>query len=420
MEIKIIGAGLAGCEAAYYLSKYQKVKLYEMKPLLKSPAHKTDLFAELVCSNSFKNTLLTSASGLLKAEMQLLNSLIMKAAYYAQVPSGDALSVDREIFSAYITQEIKNNKNIEIINQEVINISSEDITIIATGPLTSDNLSKSINKLLGDSLYFYDAAAPIIHINGIDLNKCYYKSRYDHSPADYLNCPFNKEEFFNFYKELIKAQRVPLKTFEKEINYEGCLPIEVIAKRGFKTLTFGPMKPVGLDNGDKPYAVVQLRQDNIGKDLFNMVGFQTNLTYTEQKRVFSLIPGLKDIQIVRYGLMHRNTYIKSPLYLTQHLNLKSNPLIFFAGQIVGVEGYLESASMGIIAGINALKLLQKKELIDFPNNTIIGSLLFYISNSSMKTFSPMGANYGILQTNTKDKQLISEESLASIQLWKNI
>jgi methylenetetrahydrofolate--tRNA-(uracil-5-)-methyltransferase len=417
VKIIVIGAGLAGCEAANYISKFAKVTLYEMKPLKYTPAHHSEFFSELVCSNSLKNKSITNASGLLKKEMELFDSLIMEAAYKTAVPAGDALSVDRDLFAKYITEKIQNNPNIQVIHEEIETIPNDAYVIIASGPLTSAGLTKNIQNLLGDDgLYFYDASAPLIHIDGIDLNKCYYKARYDHGSPDYLNCPFTKDEFYHFYNELINAQRVPLKDFEK--NFEGCLPIEVIAKRGPKTLTFGPLKPVGLNKGNQPYAVVQLRQDNINTDLFNIVGFQTNLTYSEQNRVFHLIPGLENAKFYRYGLMHRNTYIKSPLYLNNTLNLKSNPNIFFAGQITGVEGYLESAFTGIIAGINALRSSLDKPLLSLPLPTMIGSIINYITASSLKNFAPMNANYGVLISQTKDKEQIAENSLKILLEWK--
>ena len=421
--IHIIGAGLAGSEAAYQIAKRgYKVKLYEMRPNPKAKAHHTSMFAELVCSNSLKSNSLENAAGLLKEEMRMLDSLIIRSADMHSVPAGQALAVDRDLFSLYITEQIKNNPNIEIIYEEVKSIPKDEIVIIASGPLTSDELFEDIKKYIeSDDLYFYDAAAPLISKDSINMNIAYYKSRYDHGTSDYINCPFNKDEFFNFYYELIKGERVPLHTFEKEIHFEACMPIESIAAKGYKTLTFGPMKPVGLEkdeNTRRPFAVVQLRQDNVNGDLYNIVGFQTNLTFKEQKRIFSMIPGLENINIVRYGVMHRNTFINSPKCLTQHLNLKNYPNIFFAGQITGVEGYVESAACGIVAAINAIKYLENKEMIALPKETVLGSLLYYIANASSKHFQPMNANYGIIQSQEKDKIKIKDTSLMELEKWK--
>ena len=422
-SIHIIGAGLAGSEAAYQIAKRgYKVKLYEMRPSVKAKAHHTNMFAELVCSNSLKSNSLENAAGLLKEEMRHLDSLIIKSADMHSVPAGQALAVDRDLFASYITEVIKNNPNIEIINEEVLEIPKDEIVIIASGPLTSDTLFEDIKKYVGnDDLYFYDAAAPLITKDSINMNIAYYKSRYDHGTSDYINCPFEKDEFFNFYYELIKGERVELHSFEKEKHFEACMPIESIAQKGFKTLTFGPMKPVGLEkdeNTRRPFAVVQLRQDNVSGDLYNIVGFQTNLTFKEQKRIFSMIPGLENLNIVRYGVMHRNTFINSPKCLSENLNLREYPNIFFAGQITGVEGYVESAASGIIAGINAIRLLENKELISLPKETVLGSLLYYISHASEKHFQPMNANYGIVQSLDKDKIKIKDTSLSELEKWK--
>ena len=413
--IHVIGAGLAGAEAAYQIARRgYKVKLYEMRPNEKAKAHHTNLFAELVCSNSLKSNSLENAAGLLKEEMRQLGSLIIESADLNSVPAGQALAVDRDLFATYITNKIKNHPNIEIINEEVKRIPKDEIVIVASGPLTSDELFEDIKNYVGnDDLYFYDAAAPLITKDSINMNIAYYKSRYDHGTSDYINCPFEKDEFFNFYYELIKGERVALHSFYKEIHFEACMPIESIAAKGFKTLTFGPLKPVGLEkdeNSRRPFAVVQLRQDNVNGDLYNMVGFQTNLTFKEQKRIFSLIPGLENVNIVRYGVMHRNTFINSPKCLSENLNLREYPNIFFAGQITGGEGYVESAATGIIAAINAIRYLENLELIPVPKLTILGALLHYISHASPKHFQPMNANYGIIESIDRDKLKIKDNS----------
>lgn len=417
--INIIGAGLAGAEAAYQLSKRKvHVRLYEQRPIKSTGAHHSSDFAELVCSNSLKSNSLENACGLLKEEMRLLDSLIIKIADENKVDAGQALAVDRDAFSKKITEILKNNPYIEVINEEITKIS-EGISIIATGPLTSDMFAKELKAYFGDDdLYFYDAAAPLIEFSSIDLSKCYFKDRYDKGNGDYLNCPFTKEEFDKFYNELIHAERVELHTFEKEKHFEGCMPIEVLASRGPKTLTFGPLKPVGLEkeDGTRPYAVVQLRQDNAAKTLFNMVGFQTNLKYGEQKRVFQMIPGLENAKFARYGQMHRNTYLCSPKILNPTLVSKKNPYILLAGQITGVEGYVESAATGLFAAINAFRLLNNEESLKLPNNTMLGALCNYITSANPSKFQPMNANYGIL-LQKNDKIEIAKESLASLKEW---
>lgn len=417
--INIIGAGLAGAEAAYQLSKRKvHVRLYEQRPIKSTGAHHSSDFAELVCSNSLKSNSLENACGLLKEEMRLLDSLIIKIADENKVDAGQALAVDREAFSKKITEILKNNPYIEVINEEITKIP-EGISIIATGPLTSDMFAKELKAYFGDDdLYFYDAAAPLIEFSSIDLAKCYFKDRYDKGNGDYLNCPFTKEEFDKFYNELIHAERVELHTFEKEKHFEGCMPIEVLASRGPKTLTFGPLKPVGLEkeDGTRPYAVVQLRQDNAAKTLFNMVGFQTNLKYGEQKRVFQMIPGLENAKFARYGQMHRNTYLCSPKILNPTLVSKKNPYILLAGQITGVEGYVESAATGLFAAINAFRLLNNEESLKLPNNTMLGALCNYITSANPSKFQPMNANYGIL-LQKNDKIEIAKESLASLKEW---
>ena len=399
-EVYIIGAGLAGCEAAYFLAnKDIKVKLCEMKPTKYSPAHKSSNFGELVCSNSLRSNDLKNAVGLLKEEMIKLDSLIMKSAYLNQVEGGSSLVVDREGFSKYITEAIKNHPNIEIINEEVTNLDLTKNIIVASGPLTSDSLSTEIQKLFGcDHFYFFDAAAPIIKKDSIDFEKAYFKSRYDKGEASYINCAMTKEEYDAFYNELINAECVELKDFEMNV-FEGCMPFEVMAKRGYKTLLFGPMKPVGLekDENHKPYAVVQLRQDDSVGTLYNIVGFQTHLKFDEQKRILRMIPGLEKCEIVRYGVMHKNSYIHSPNILNKFYQTNKYPNLFFAGQLTGVEGYVESAASGIIAGINMYKYLNNQELIDFTKKTVIGSMSNYISSCSIKNFQPMNANFGIIE-----------------------
>ena len=474
--ITIIGGGLAGCEAAYQIAKRGiKVKLYEMKPVKFSPAHSNEKLAEIVCSNSFKSNLHTNACGLLKEESRLLDSLLIKTADKVAVPAGQALAVDREKFAEEVTKQIESLENVEIIRQEVgkigdieesgrneddtslqqnslKDISKDGIVIVATGPLTSDSLSKEIIKLTGsEGLHFYDAAAPIIEKESIDMNIAFWGDRYTQERAkdedieiwkervkndkqnSYVNLPMNKEEYEKFWHELIKAEVVQLHEFEKREIFEGCMPIEVMAKRGIDTLRFGPLKPVGFTDprtGKRPYAVVQLRQDNTEGNLFNMVGFQTNLKYGEQKRVFSMIPGLENAEFVKYGVMHRNTFINSPELLDETYNLKKNNNIFFAGQITGVEGYVESIASGLVAGVNAVAKFNKyrenrtnlvgsekgfnykitcigTEKIIFPKETMIGALAKYISTAN-KNFQPMNANFGILlllEQKIKDKKI---------------
>lgn len=403
MYINVIGAGLAGCEAAMQIaSRGIEVHLYEMKPAKKSPAHKSDMFGELVCSNSLKAMRLESAAGLLKEEMRRLNSFLMKCADKCQVPAGGALAVDRNLFSAYVTDGIKNNPNIKIYSDEVTEIPSDSITVIATGPLTSDALAETIKQRFGDSLSFFDAAAPIVTSESIDRDFSFCASRYDRGGEDdYINCPMDKEEYLRFYNALVNAERAPLHDFD--VNnpkvYEGCMPVEVMAQRGENTLRFGPMKPVGLVNpktGHRPWAVLQLRKENSSGSMYNLVGFQTNLKFPEQKRVFSLIPALHKADFVRYGVMHRNTFLNSPKVLNADFSTKENKKLFFAGQITGVEGYMESAASGIIAGINACRVLEDKQTLIFPRQTMIGALSDYISDSSVKKFQPMGANFGVL------------------------
>lgn len=446
--ITIIGGGLAGCEAAYQIAKRGiKVKLYEMKPIKYSPAHSNKDLAEIVCSNSFKSNLLTNACGLLKEELRRLDSLLINIADKTSVPAGQALAVDRTEFSKKVTEEIQKNELIEIINKEVVdikNIIKDGIVIIATGPLTSDDLSAQIQKITGqDKLYFYDAAAPIVTKNSIDFNIAFYGDRYsqekqkeetieqwkerlnkDKTEQSYINLPMSKEEYEEFYNNLINAEVVNLHEFEKREIFEGCMPIEVMAKRGIDTLRYGPLKPVGFDDprtAKRPYALVQLRQDDKQAELYNLVGFQTNLKFGEQKRVFSMIPGLKEAEFIKYGVMHRNTYIDSPKLLDETYNLKKHENVYFAGQITGVEGYVESISSGLVAGMNAVNKLKMEEKITFSEYTVIGALAKYISTENKK-FQPMNANFGILPQlegkKIKDKkeryELMAKRSLENI------
>ena len=430
--VNVIGAGLAGSEAAWQLAKRGiNVRLYEMRPVKQTPAHHTDKFAELVCSNSLRANTLTNAVGVLKEEMRMLDSVIIGSADASSVPAGGALAVDRHEFAARVTERVKNHPNVTIINEEVTRIP-EGPTIIATGPLTSEALSQGLKQLTGEEyLYFYDAAAPIIEKDSIDLEKVYLKSRYDKGEAAYLNCPMTEEEFNHFYEALISAETVPLKEFEKEVFFEGCMPIEVMANRGRKTMLFGPMKPVGLENpktGKRPYAVVQLRQDDAAGTLYNIVGFQTHLKWGPQKEVIRLIPGLENAEIVRYGVMHRNTFINSPKVLKATYQFKSRENLFFAGQMTGVEGYVESAASGLIAGINAARLVLGESPVQFPTETAMGSMAHYITTTNAKNFQPMNANFGLLPdlpVRIKNKQerneMYANRALETIQKFmKNL
>ncbi|WP_296876689.1 methylenetetrahydrofolate--tRNA-(uracil(54)-C(5))-methyltransferase (FADH(2)-oxidizing) TrmFO [Thomasclavelia sp.] len=396
--VNVIGAGLAGVEACHQLVKRGiKVRLYEMRPNQMTPVHHSDKFAELVCSNSLRADGLNNAVGVLKKEMEMLDSIVIKYARKHQVPAGGALAVDRENFSAAITNYISNHPLIELIHEEVTEIL-DGPTIIASGPLTSDSLAKAIKEKLGEEyFYFFDAAAPIITKESINFDVAYYKSRYDKGDNEYINCPLNEEQFNDFYENLINAKVVKPKDFEEKF-FEGCMPFEEMARRGKQTLLFGPMKPVGLNKPDglRPYAVVQLRQDNVQASLYNIVGFQTHLTWPEQKRIIQMIPGLENAQFVRYGVMHRNSYICSPKYLLPTYQLKDAPETFIAGQITGVEGYVESAQSGMMAGINMARLLENQEAITFPKETVMGALANYITNASKTDFQPMKANFGIL------------------------
>ncbi|SFD87370.1 methylenetetrahydrofolate--tRNA-(uracil-5-)-methyltransferase [Bacillus sp. OV194] len=424
--VNVVGAGLAGSEAAWQIAKRGiKVHLYEMRPKKQTPAHHTDKFAELVCSNSLRSNTLTNAVGVLKEEMRKLDSVIIASADDCSVPAGGALAVDRHEFAAMVTDRVKNHPNVTVFEEEVTSIP-EGPTVIASGPLTSKELSESLRTLTSeDYLYFYDAAAPIIDVESIDMDKVYLKSRYDKGEAAYLNCPMTEEEFDRFYEALISAETVPLKEFEKEIFFEGCMPIEVMGSRGKKTMLFGPLKPVGLEDpktGKQPYAVVQLRQDNSAGTLYNIVGFQTHLKWGPQKEVIQLIPGLEKAEIVRYGVMHRNTFINSPNLLEKTYQFKDRQDLFFAGQMTGVEGYVESAASGLIAGINAARLMEEKELLEFPQETAIGSMAHYITTANAKNFQPMNANFGLLpalETRIRNKkeryEALADRALETIQ-----
>lgn len=423
--INVIGAGLAGSEAAWQIAKRGiHVRLYEMRPAKQTPAHHTDKFAELVCSNSLRANSLTNAVGLLKEEMRIFDSVIINAADRCSVPAGGALAVDRHEFAGYVTEQVKNHPNVTVIHEEVVEIP-EGITVIATGPLTSPALAEKLKQLTGeDYLYFYDAAAPIIEKESINMEKVYLKSRYDKGEAAYLNCPMTEEEFDRFYEALISAETVPLKEFEKEIFFEGCMPIEVMARRGKKTLLFGPLKPVGLEDprtGKRPFAVVQLRQDDAAGTLYNIVGFQTHMKWGPQQEVIQLIPGLENAEIVRYGVMHRNTFINSPSLLEPTYQLKKNPKLFFAGQMTGVEGYVESAASGLVAGINAARLAKGEDPVSFPEETAMGSLARYITTADKKHFQPMNVNFGLfppLDKKVKKKERpehYANRALGSIQ-----
>lgn len=431
-KVTVVGAGLAGCEATWQLiSKGIMVDLIEMRPSKKTPAHTSGEFAELVCSNSLRSNALTNGVGLLKAEMRLFDSLIMKVADECSLPSGSALAVDREVFAKRITSILHEHPLVNIINKEQDVIIDEPM-IIATGPLTSDKMTKVIgNYVDNDFLYFYDAVAPIIIKDSIDFSIAYYKSRYDKGGDDYINLPLNKEQFFAFYHELINAKTIKLHDFEKEIFFEGCMPIEEIARRGIKTMLFGPLKPVGLkqEGKESPYAVVQLRQDNAVASLYNMVGFQTHLTYGEQQRVFKMIPGLQNAEFARLGVMHRNTYLNSPSCLRNTYQSNKRDNLFFAGQITGVEGYVESAASGLLAGINMALSVQNKELFVLPNTTMLGAMANYITNADPSNFQPMNANFGIMRllvdTDKRSrKEAYANQSLSIlkdyVKIWNDI
>ncbi|WP_373456921.1 FADH(2)-oxidizing methylenetetrahydrofolate--tRNA-(uracil(54)-C(5))-methyltransferase TrmFO [Paenibacillus sp. MDMC362] len=430
-RVTVIGAGLAGSEAAWQIaSRGVPVTLYEMRPVVKTPAHHTDKFAELVCSNSLRANGLTNAVGVLKEEMRMLNSLVIGSADRNSVPAGGALAVDRDGFSGEITETLHQHPLIEVVNEEIQHIPEEGIVVIATGPLTSPALSSQIRELMGeDYFYFYDAAAPIVEKDSIDMSKVYLASRYDKGEAAYLNCPMTEEEFDAFYDALINAEVAQLKEFEKEIYFEGCMPIEVMMKRGKQTALFGPMKPVGLVNphtGKLPHAVVQLRQDNAAGTLYNLVGFQTHLKWGEQKRIISMIPGLENAEIVRYGVMHRNTFVNSPRLLEPTYQVKTRPNLYLAGQMTGVEGYVESAASGLIAGINAARAAQGQEGIVFPQESTIGSMAYYITHADPDNFQPMNANFGLLPSlekrirNKKEKnEALASRALDGVRVFIN-
>lgn len=428
-RVNVIGLGLAGSEATYQLAKRGiLVDAYEMKPTKFSPAHTKSDFAEIVCSNSFKSDDLSTASGCLKAEMRELDCFILKCAEKAKVPAGSALAVDRDKFSKIVTSEIKALKNVNIHNEEVTKIDLSVPTIIATGPLTSDALSKEIQSLLGaDNLYFYDASAPIVDGETIDKNKTFTAGRYGKGESDYINLPMNKDEYYAFVDALVSAEKVELHSFEKKEIFDGCMPIEVMASRGKDTLRFGPLRPVGLvdNNGNKPYAVVQLRRESTENELYNLVGFQTNLKWGEQKRVFSMIPALKNADFVKFGVMHRNSFILAPKFLNYDFSLKSNPMIFIAGQLSGVEGYMESTMSGLIAALAMFEKLNGKSLAIIPKTTIMGAIANYLISASEENFQPMNANFGLLpplSEKIKDKSLkkleYSKRAVCDIKQYK--
>ncbi len=428
-KVNVIGCGLAGAEATYQLSKRGiLVELYEMKPTKFSPAHTNPNFAEVVCSNSFKSDELSTASGCLKAEMRELDSLILKCAEKAKVPAGSALAVDRNKFSEIVTNEIKNLKGVTIHNEEVKTIDTTNLTIIATGPLTSDALSSEIAKLLGsESLHFYDASAPVVDAETIDMTKVFKDARYGKGESDYINCPMNKDEYYAFVDALTSAERVELHEFEKAEIFEGCMPVEVMASRGRESLRFGTLRPVGFryENGERPYAVVQLRKESTENELYNLVGFQTNLKFGEQKRVFSMIPALKNADFVKYGVMHRNSYICAPKHLNYDFSLKKNENIYIAGQLSGVEGYMESTASGLVAGIALANKIHGKSLDILPKTTIIGAITNYICTASSENFQPMNANFGILpaldviiKDKSQRKLAYSERAIQDIKKYK--
>ncbi len=414
-KVIVVGAGMAGSEAAWQIANRGiAVELHEMRPHKSTPAHKTAKFAELVCSNSLRGAGLENAVGLLKEEMRRLGSIIMESADINRVPAGGALAVDREGFSQYITDKVSAHPNITVVNDEIneIPLSDETITVIASGPLTSDNLAKAIGDLTGqDYFYFYDAAAPLISKESIDMTKAYRASRYGKGTADYINCPMDKEEYEHFWQELVNAELAPIKEFEKAKFFEGCMPVEEMARRGIDTLLYGPLKPVGLEHpqtGVRPHAVVQLRQDNAADSLYNIVGFQTHLKWPEQKRVFGLIPGLENAEFIRYGVMHRNTFINSPELLKPTMQYRSCSNLLFAGQMTGVEGYIESAASGLVAGVNAAYLSKGESPVIFPQETAHGAMCHYITTAVAKHFQPMNANFGLmppLGERVRDKKL---------------
>lgn len=423
MTVNVIGAGLAGCEAAYQLSKRGVgVKLFECKPAQMSPAHKAATFAELVCSNSLKSDDISTAGGLLKAELRMLDSLLISVADEVKVPAGSALAVDRELFTRKVTQRVESLENVEIITRVADGWNDDEINIFATGPLTVGGLADAINEKLGGTLHFYDAAAPIIAGDSIDYSAAFAGDRYGKGTGDYVNCPMTKEEYTLFYEQLISAQRAPLHDFDSREVFEGCMPVEIMAQRGFDTLRFGPMRPVGFSfEGSRPFAVVQLRKENAAGDMFNIVGFQTNLKFSEQKRVFGLIPALKNAEFLRYGVMHRNSFIDAPAVINRYFQVKKSPRTFIAGQLSGVEGYVESIASGLVCGINAAAMVAGKPFPEFPATTVIGALASYLERENA-SFQPMNANFGILpplENKTRDKTanklLYSSRSLKDLK-----
>jgi len=426
--IVVIGAGLAGCEAAWQIAKKgERVILYEMKPEVYSPAHRSPFFAEIVCSNSFKSESLENSPGVLKKEMELLESLILKTAKETRVPAGDSLAVDREVFSKRITQSMERLENVEIIRKEVSTIPENGITIIATGPLTSEALSREIQRITGDRhLFFYDAISPIVTVDSIDFGKVFKASRYGKGGDDYVNCPMGEDEYYRFVNALNQAEKVPIRHFERRYLFEGCLPVEELAARGKDTLAFGPLKPVGLidpKTGRQPFAVIQLRQEDQFGTLFNLVGFQTRLKQEEQKKVFRMIPGLERAEFVRLGSVHRNTFIDAPRLLKESLQLRDRPNLFFAGQITGVEGYMESTAMGLLAGINAFRKARGMETVFPPSTTAIGALIHYITHSQTIPFQPMNINFGLfspLQGKARGRErrrLLAKRALNEMKKW---
>ena len=422
-KVRIIGGGLAGSEASYQLAKRGfEVELYEMRPHTKTPAHESEHLAELVCSNSFRSDQITNAAGLLKEEMRQLDSLIIKAAEHARIPAGSALAVDRKELSSYVEKALSEFDNLTIIKEEIKALDPSIPTIVATGPLTSDNLSNSIKALMkDDSLYFYDAVAPIVDGESINFDIAYRKSRYDKGDGDdYINCPMTKDEFDAFHKALLEAELAEMREFEDIKVFEACMPIETMAKRGIKTLTFGPLKPVGLEkeDGTRPYAVVQLRQDNAAGTLYNLVGFQTRIKWADQKRIIQMIPGLENVEIVRYGVMHRNTFINAPTHLNEHYQMKESPNLFFAGQITGVEGYVESSASGLYAALNMVQHLNEAPLHTLSKETIMGSMAGYVANANPNNFQPMNANFGLVENRIKDREVMAKRSLEHVENFK--
>lgn len=423
-KVRVIGAGLAGSEAAYQLAKRgYHVELYEMRPVKMTPAHVTSNFAELVCTNSFRSDALSNAAGLLKEEMRILDSLIVASADGSRIPAGSALAVDRDGFSEKVMAVLNEFDNITLMREELTEIDPDIPTIVATGPLTSDSLSQSIAKLLDtDALYFYDAVAPIVDGETINFDIAYRKSRYDKGDGkDYINCPMTKTEFDAFHMAVMEAELSPMRDFEDVKVFEGCMPIEEMASRGPKTMTFGPLKPVGLEkpDGDRPYAVVQLRQDNAAGTLYNLVGFQTRIKWGDQKRIIQMIPGLENVEIVRYGVMHRNTFINAPKSLNAFYQMKDHPNLFFAGQITGVEGYIESAASGLYAALNMTQYLEGSSMLSLSKETIMGAMASYVASANPNSFQPMNANFGLVENRLKDRVLMAERSLNHVRTYQS-